>query len=91
MRAPSASPTLKEEFIVKLILAYMTGMADPMVLLHQQRQKHFETIRTLNALARSLHNDTPKKLLIEGASLYIQALLKWMDLYEKECAASTYD
>ena len=91
VKAPSASPTLKEEFIVKLVLAQMAGVANPMALVDQQRQEYFKTIRELNDLAARQDNDTPAKLLIGGASLYVQALLKWMDLCEEEFTASVHN
>ena len=89
--APSANPTLKEEFIVKLVLAYVAGVADPMTLIDQQRQEYFKAVRDLNALAARQDNDTPAKLLIGGASLYVEAMLKWMDLCEEEFMGASRD
>ena len=91
VKAPCASPTLKEEFIVKLVLAHIAGVENPMDLMERQRQEYFKAIRELNALAARQDNDAPAKLLIGGASLYIQALLKWMDLCEEEFAGDTRD
>jgi len=91
VKAPSASPTLKEEFIVKLVLAHIAGVANPMALVDRQRQEYFKAIRELNDLAARQDNDAPAKLLIGGASLYIQALLKWMDLCEEEFTGATRD
>lgn len=91
VNAPSASPTLKEELIVKLVLAQVAGVDDLMALVERQRQEFFNAIRELDALAARQDNDTPAKLLIGGASLYVQALLKWMDLCEEEFTASGHN
>ncbi len=40
LNAPSPIPTLKEESIVKLIMAHVSGVADPMALVDQQRQEY---------------------------------------------------
>ena len=91
MIAPSPTPTLKEESILKLVLAHVSGIADPMVLVDQQRQEYFKATRELNALAARQDNDTSSKLLIGGASLYVQALLRWMDLCEEVFTGSARD
>ena len=89
VEAPSASPILKEEFIVKLVLAHVAGVADPMTLVDRQRRQYFEAVRTLDELAARQDNDVTARLLTGGASLYIEALLRWMDLCEGEFAGST--
>lgn len=83
VREPSATPKLKEEFIVKLVLAHIAGTVDPMILIDQQRKEYFKTIRELNELAVHSDGDPSTQVLIAGASLYVEALLKWMDLCEK--------
>jgi DNA-binding PadR family transcriptional regulator len=83
IREPSASPKLKEEFIVKLVLAHIAGTVDPMILIDRQRQEYFKTMRELNDLATRHDGDPSTQVLIGGASLYVEALLKWMDLCEQ--------
>jgi DNA-binding PadR family transcriptional regulator len=83
----SDSPTLKEEFIIKLILAYIAGATDPVIIIDRQRQEYFKVIRELNDLAANRDNDITTNLLIGAASLYIQALLKWLDQCEEEFTA----
>ena len=75
----SDSPILKEEFIIKLVLAYIAGAVDPLIMIDRQRLEYFKAIRELNDLAANRDNDITSKLLIGAASLYIQALLKWLD------------
>jgi DNA-binding PadR family transcriptional regulator len=84
LKETSDSPTLKEEFIIKLVLAYIAGAADPVTIIDRQRQEYFKAIRELNDLAANQDNDITTKLLIGAASLYIQALLKWLDQCEEE-------
>ncbi len=88
IRAPSASPTLKEEFIVKLVLSQVAGIENR-EMVEQQRQQYFRTIRELDELGARQDNDLPAKLLIAGASLYVEALLKWIDLCEEELSRDT--
>jgi len=80
----SESPTLKEEFIIKLVLAYIVGKPDPLIIIDRQRQEYFKEIREINDLAANKSNEITTKLLIGAASLYIQALLKWLDQCEEE-------
>ncbi len=77
------SPILKEEFIIKLVLGYIAGTADPLIIIDHQRREYFRAIRELNDLAANQDNDITTKLLIGAASLYIQALLKWLDQCEE--------
>jgi DNA-binding PadR family transcriptional regulator len=87
---PSASPKLKEEFIVKLVLANIAGTVDPMILIERQRQEYFKVIRELNDLAARSDEDPSTQVLIGGASLYVEALLKWMDLCEQVFTSRPY-
>ena len=80
---PSASPKLKEDFIVKLVLAHIAGTVDPMVLIDRQRREYFRIVRELNDHAARSKHDPATQVLIGGASLYVEALLKWMDLCEQ--------
>jgi DNA-binding PadR family transcriptional regulator len=83
VREPSTSPKLKEDFIVKLVLAYIAGTIDPMELIDHQRREYFKIIRELNDQAARSDGDPATQVLIGGASLYVEALLKWMDLCEQ--------
>lgn len=79
----SPGPRLRDEFFMKLVLARLAGLADPMALLDRQRQVYFEELRDLNAVAMNegaTNNVT--RLLIEGATLHLKADLAWLDLCE---------
>ena len=86
----SDSPTLKEEFIIKLILAYIAGTKNPLDIIDRQRQEYFKAVRELDNLAANRNNDITTKLLVGAASLYIQALLKWLDQCEEEFTGQQY-
>ena len=84
---PPGPPTLKEEFVVKLVLAHIAGTVDPMVLIDRQRQEYFKTVRQLDELATQQDDDPPARMLIGAAALYVEALLKWTDLCEEVFSA----
>ena len=77
-------PRIRDEFFMKVVLAKLAGIADPQALLDRQRQAFLQELRDLNNLAMANGNDsTVTHLLIEGASLHLQADLKWLDLCEE--------
>lgn len=75
---------LKDEFFTKLVLAGYTGVGDPMQLIEQQRASYLQSLRDLNELAIANGHDSTTRLLIEGASLHLQADLRWLDLCEQQ-------
>ncbi|UCC16117.1 MAG: PadR family transcriptional regulator [Dehalococcoidales bacterium] len=87
----SDSPILKEEFIIKLILAYIARTKNPLDIIDRQRQEYFKAVRELDNLAANRNNDITTKLLVGAASLYIQALLKWLDQCEEEFTSQQYN
>jgi DNA-binding PadR family transcriptional regulator len=84
LRSAAAAPRVRDEFFMKLVLARLAGLADPLELIEQQRRAFLQELRDLNDLAL---NEKPKdgttELLIEGAMLHVQADLKWLDLCEE--------
>ena len=58
-----------------------------MVLIDQQRREYFKIVRELNDQAARSDGDPATQVLIGGASLYVEALLKWMDLCEQVLAS----
>jgi DNA-binding PadR family transcriptional regulator len=79
-------PRVRDEFFMKLVFAQLANMADPFELLAGQRQAFLQELRDLNELAlrRNGAHDGVTSLLIEGASLHLQADLKWLDLCEEK-------
>jgi DNA-binding PadR family transcriptional regulator len=85
LREANPGPRIRDEFFMKLVLARLAGIADPAELLDRQREVFLHELRDLNEVAsRTAPDDTVTRLLIEGASLHLQADLKWLDLCEEE-------
>jgi DNA-binding PadR family transcriptional regulator len=78
---PAAGPKLRDEFFTKLVLAGMTGAADPLGLIERQRREYLQSLRDLGGA--EVDPDSPASLLVEGAALHLQADLKWLDLCEE--------
>jgi DNA-binding PadR family transcriptional regulator len=82
--APAPGARLKDEFFVKLVLAGLTGVAEPKALIDRQRREYLQSLRDLDRLgAERRGGDPAAELLIEGAALHLQADLKWLDLCEQ--------
>lgn len=83
-----ASPQLKNEFFMKLILAQLAGLANPLSLIEQQRRANLQALSDLNRLSlqQNGNQDMVTNLLVEGAALHLEADLKWLDLCEEKLA-----
>jgi DNA-binding PadR family transcriptional regulator len=85
VEASTSGPRLKDEFFMKVVLARVSGVAEPAVLIERQRREYLQALRDLNDVSPPNHNDDPASdLLREGAILHLQADLKWLDLYEEK-------
>lgn len=82
---PAPGTRLKDEFFMKLVLAGLTGVADPKTLIERQRREYLQSLRDLDQLAseRRGNGDPATELLIEGAALHLQADLEWLDLCDQ--------
>jgi DNA-binding PadR family transcriptional regulator len=78
--SPTAGPRLRDEFFMKLVLARDSGVADPRRLIEGQRREYLQALRDLAAVAPD--GNHVASLLVEGASLHLEADLKWLDLCE---------
>jgi DNA-binding PadR family transcriptional regulator len=84
LAAPAPGARLKDEFFIKLVLAGLTGVADPKALIERQRREYLQSLRDLDRLAAEREGGDPAaELLIEGAALHLQADLQWLDLCEQ--------
>ena len=89
--APAVAPRLRDDFITRVLLARETGFADPFELINRQRDTYLRSLRQLQDLlldapAESRADSPPGALaglLAEGASLHIEADLKWLDRCEQ--------
>lgn len=84
-QGPSPVLRVKDEFFIKLILAAKTGLADPRTLVERQRREYLQALRDLNNLASRGDGklDAAGALLVEGATLHLEADLKWLDRCEE--------
>jgi DNA-binding PadR family transcriptional regulator len=72
---------LKDDFVMKLVLARAAGIADPIELINRQRGAYLQALRELDDV--NPNGDETAALLIEGAALHLEADLKWLDLCEQ--------
>jgi DNA-binding PadR family transcriptional regulator len=79
--APTAGPRVRDEFFMKLVLAREAGVADPRRLIERQRREYLQALRDLAAVAPD--GNVAASLLVEGASLHLEADLEWLDLCEQ--------
>ncbi|MEU4270896.1 PadR family transcriptional regulator [Streptomyces sp. NPDC026092] len=78
-------PRVRDEFFMKLALAPLSGLADPITLINKQRRQHLNTMRTLSKLAATEDRGNKiAQLLIEGAMLHLQADLDWLERCQEE-------
>ena len=78
---PTTGTRLRDEFFMKLVLAGLTGVADPRSLIERQRREYLQALRDLAVAAPN--GNAVSSLLVEGAALHLEADLKWLDLCEE--------
>jgi DNA-binding PadR family transcriptional regulator len=81
VESPTSATRLRDEFFLKLVLAGLTGIAEPAALIDRQRRECLEGLRALGDLAAD--GNEIGSLLAEGAALHLEADLKWLDLCEE--------
>jgi DNA-binding PadR family transcriptional regulator len=80
---------IKDDFFMKVILARLSGIAEPADLIERQRMEYLQAIKDMdNLLSQSPDDDPAALLLVEGAILHLRADLKWLDLIEERLAKS---
>lgn len=81
----SDEPRLRDEFFMKLALAQLTGLADPVDLINRQRRHYLNLMRSMSRLAAAEQSDNPfPGLLVDGAMLHLQADLDWLEKCQEE-------
>jgi len=80
--APAPVPRLRDDFVTRVVLAQATAMADPGALIEQQRATYLRALRQLADVPTGGNHHLLAALLVEGASLHIEADLKWLDRCE---------
>ena len=71
------------EFHLKLVAAAATGLADPVTLIDSQRLELLRELRQLQELALREPPDADGALLLEGASLRLQADIRWLEVCQQ--------
>jgi DNA-binding PadR family transcriptional regulator len=71
------------EFHLKLVVAASTSLADPVALIDSQRLELLRELRQLQELALQEPSDSDGSLLLEGASLRLQADIRWLEVCER--------
>jgi DNA-binding PadR family transcriptional regulator len=72
---------LKDEFFLKLVLAGMTGVAEPLALIERQRRAYLQALRDLGTVTPN--GNVTAELLLEGAALHLEADLKWLEICQQ--------
>jgi DNA-binding PadR family transcriptional regulator len=83
LATPSAAPRLRDDFVTRVLLAGATGMADPIELIAEQRTLYMRAIRQLTGTEFEAGQEVLSGLLVEGATLHLEADLKWLDRCEE--------
>ncbi len=82
---PSA-PNLRSETMLRILAAAASGLADYRELITVARREYRLALRRVDEL-RAEAEDPIRSLLVESASLQLEADLKWLDIAEQELRA----
>ena len=77
------SKVAPREFHLKLVLAAATRLADPVALVDAQRLELLRELRQLQELTVDEPPDSDGALLLEGASLRLQADIRWLEVCQQ--------
>jgi DNA-binding PadR family transcriptional regulator len=87
---PTRSAHLKDGFGIKLVLAALTGLVDPVELIARQREEYLRALRHLDDVQAQIdgagRGRLAAELLLEGGALRLQADLRWLDHCERRLA-----
>ncbi len=74
----------RDEFFIKMMVAMVSGVADPYQLLQTQRTELYKGLHTLMAQRTQTDPRTAlaKILLLDKASMHLEADLRWLDMIE---------
>jgi DNA-binding PadR family transcriptional regulator len=83
---PLPAVRVRDTFFRKLLLAWKTRLADPVVLIDRQRRAYLRQLRELNELADTA-TGLVGRLAVEAAVLHVQADLKLLEFCEQAVGA----
>lgn len=74
----------RDEFFIKLILALVSGAADPYQLIHIQRTHLYRELHAITTQRARIdpNRELAKILLLEKAAMHLEADLRWLDMTE---------
>lgn len=74
----------RDEFFVKLMLALVSGVADPNQVIHTQRTHLFLDLHALTEQRTRMDpsKDLARILLLDKAAMHVEADLRWLDMTE---------
>jgi DNA-binding PadR family transcriptional regulator len=83
---PSDAPRVRDDFFMKLALAHRTGRADQISLINNQRRHYLKLMRALSRMETGEDDEANRiaQLLVEGATLHLQADLDWLERCQEE-------
>jgi DNA-binding PadR family transcriptional regulator len=84
VNTPSEGPRVRDDFVMKLVLAHTARLDDPYALIDRQRTAYLHTLRDLGRVqpARDAEG-LATELLVAGATLHLEADLRWLNLCEE--------
>ncbi len=80
---PPAPPNLRSETMLRILAAAASGLADHQVMIATARREYLDALRRVDEL-RDAAEDPIRSLLVESASLQLEADLKWLDVASVE-------
>ena len=83
---PLPAVRVRDTFFSKLLVAWKTRLADPVVLIDQQRRSYLRQLRELGGLADTT-TSLVGRLAVEAATLHVQADLKLLEFCEQAVSA----
>lgn len=74
----------RDEFFLKLMLALLTGEADPRKLIQTQRARLYQDLHAVTARRRACNpkQELAKMLLFDKAVMHLEADVRWLDMVE---------
>jgi DNA-binding PadR family transcriptional regulator len=79
---PSPAARVRDTFFSKLLVAWRTRLADPVVLIDRQRRAYLRQLGELGGLADTT-TSLVGRLAVEAAALHVQADLKLLEFCEQ--------
>jgi DNA-binding PadR family transcriptional regulator len=79
----SAPTRLRDDFFMKLTFAHAMGIADPAEMIARQRAAYLRSLGELERVLAGDAEDAITTLVVEGASLHLEADLRWLDRCEE--------